>query len=649
MPQRPRSNPPTALCCLIAFACLLLGLCAPSLALTLPDRALDAVVQKAWLDDPDSSLSPQTAIESAWTSYEGVLSRGFTASTTWVRVKIDPAAVGLDAVSDDHRLVLRIAPGHLDEVAVWRAGRLTQPPVLVGDKHSQAGSQQVGLLNYAVVFDDAIAPFEVLLRLRTQSNHSLHARALRWEDSSALTAGQHSLVIGYLVFTVMTIGWAAVVWLEYRVAVVGLFIAHQASALLVALLLLGVLRLYGPDALMPALSEMTSLAIALSTAVTTFFHARLLSDLGAGRTEATLIRACAWSPLIAALLITLGEVRLGLMLTQASLLVLMLLVTVVAWRARPGVADGVAESRPWRRAYLMGVYVLMTAIMMPQSLRVMGLMPAGPWSFFGYFAYGVASTALLSSLLILRGREERLGRRNADLVLVQARREADVQRARAAEQAELITMLTHELKTPLTVVSLALGSAGQLVSMRERAVRAVGNMRDVIDRCAQAARVDDDAARHDAQPVLQRVELDQVLAEAVGVQLQGARVDVRVAEGLPACLADRQMLLVILGNLLENALKYSPKHSRLQVSIDAVTFEGRCGVALRVSNRVGPAGRPDAAFAFNKYHRGPRARHRSGSGLGLYLSRRLAYRMGGELSLLEPAGDAVSFELWLPS
>jgi two-component system sensor histidine kinase MprB len=71
-------------------------------------------------------------------------------------------------------------------------------------------------------------------------------------------------------------------------------------------------------------------------------------------------------------------------------------------------------------------------------------------------------------------------------------------------------------------------------------------------------------------------------------------------------------------------------------------------VALRVTNAVGPAGRPDAAHVFDKYHRGARARHRSGSGLGLYLSQRLTSRLGGALSLCAPEGDEVAFELWLP-
>jgi len=70
---------------------------------------------------------------------------------------------------------------------------------------------------------------------------------------------------------------------------------------------------------------------------------------------------------------------------------------------------------------------------------------------------------------------------------------------------------------------------------------------------------------------------------------------------------------------------------------------------VRVFNQVGPAGLPDIDRLFEKYHRGARARHRSGSGLGLYLSKRLADRLGGRLSFLEPGNTEICFEMWLPS
>jgi signal transduction histidine kinase len=133
----------------------------------------------------------------------------------------------------------------------------------------------------------------------------------------------------------------------------------------------------------------------------------------------------------------------------------------------------------------------------------------------------------------------------------------------------------------------------------------------------------------------------------VSAQLEAGRVDVIARSDLPNCLADRQMLLVVITNLLENALKYSPEDSRVVAETEPTVLDGHLGVVLRVTNQVGLVGPPDRERVFEKYHRGQRARHRSGSGLGLYLSRRLAERMGARLSLRAPVDDRVCFELWV--
>jgi signal transduction histidine kinase len=105
-------------------------------------------------------------------------------------------------------------------------------------------------------------------------------------------------------------------------------------------------------------------------------------------------------------------------------------------------------------------------------------------------------------------------------------------------------------------------------------------------------------------------------------------------------------LLIIIGNLLDNALKYAPPQARVRVSMTATEQGGRRGVVISVSNPVGRAGRPDATRLFEKYYRGTHARHRSGSGPGLYLAQRLATRIGARLSLRQD--DGVTFELWVP-
>lgn len=610
----------------------------------------DGVTHRSWLDDPDGTLLAQDVLGRNWTRFDGPLSLGFTRSTTWVRLTIDPAAAGPASLSTDHRLVLRILPGHLDDVTVYRVDRPAHPVAQVGDMWPSGarGEFPDGLLHHAVVFDDVDAPFEVLLRLRSQSNHSMHVLAQRWDTARSAAAWQQAVIFSYLVFTGMVVGWATLAWLERRDGVLGLFIVHQTSASLVAVTLLGVLRLHGPTWLATSVNTLTSMTIAASAAIALLFHARLLADLGARRGDWRLILAIGSLPVLAVLMIVAGRVTDGLRLTHLTLLLAMPLLIVVAYRTRAIPGYGAASAVAWRRVFVTGVYAVMALSMAPQSLRVLGLMPVGPWSYGAYIAHGVAGSTLLAGLLMLRRREARRHRIRQIQDMARVRQEAEAQRARAAEQAELMAMLTHELKTPLSVVSLALGGVGVERPLEDRALRAVRNMRDVIDRCAQAALVDEAVARQDRGFALTPLSIDALLDDIVRTHLQAARVMCSTDGEVHLCLCDRQMLAAIVANLLENALKYSPDDSVVRVSLRAAEKSGRTGTLLRVVNGLGVAGRPNEARLFEKYYRGERARHRSGSGLGLYLSSRLATRLGAELRLAAAEGDEVCFELWVP-
>ena len=610
----------------------------------------DGVIERRWLDDPSGTLSPQAALAGDWKPFQGSLSRGYTLSTTWLRLKIDPDAAGPASIPADHRLVLAIAPGHLDEIAVFRVDRLSAPPLLVGDTHRMTGAQQ-SLLHYSVVYQDASEPFEVLLRVRSKSNHSMLTWATRWDEAHSLNLRQHGLVIAYLVFTAMVLLVALIFLIGNRDVVLALFIFHQIAALILAVTMLGVLRLYCSDWISSSSSDLlTSLAIPFFTCMGVLFHSALLADVGANRVDVSILRGTTVIPAAAMLLIMLGQVRWGLLVAHVFVPCVMLLIIAIVCRIRPGYStDSHPASHTARRAYLIGVYVAMTITTMPQSMRVLGFISASSWTYGGFLAYGLIDSLLLGSLLVYRSRETLRRQAREHLALEISRREAHAQRMRTADQSELMTMLTHELKTPLSVVSLALGPSGGFPGMRERGMRAVENMRDVINRCMQVAIVDDQIGRHDAAPMLASMTPGQVLLDAVDMQLGADCVDVRVNADLFAVLADRQMLLIIFSNLLENALKYGPAGGRVQVSAERAMSGEQAGVTVRVANRIGPAGRPDASHLFEKFYRGSYARHRSGSGLGLYLSRRLAYRLGGTLVLVDGDGDEVVFELWLPA
>ena len=626
----------------VLIAWLVTGLLAPAFAQSSQVERRDAVVERSWLSDADGTLSPQDVLTQNWTKFDGPLGRGFTNSITWVRLKLDPAVAGPASIASDHRLVLRIVPSRLDEVTAYRVDRLDDPPVKVGDKFKPQGPQQ-GFLNHGIVFDDAVGPFEVLLRLDTEGNHSIHVEALRWDDAYSRVTRDSILITGYLIFTLMIITWAVVTLLGQRSMVLVLFLAHQFSVLFVVLTLLGAWRLFAPDGLVHLGDQLASFAVPLSVLTTVLFHARLLSDLGARPTHAKILGVSATLPLLGICLIAAGFPQIGLMLSHLTIASLMPFTVFVALRLR------VDSGRWWWRPAIAAAYLVMVILMAPAWLRVLGVLPVGAWTFGSTLVYGVVSAILMASLIMVRAREvQRLGALN-EAAFAEAKREADLQRARAVEQGDLITMLTHELKTPLSVVSLALGKSGQQPTIQARALTAIENMRSVIDRCAQAARVDDDSTNRTMSLTIEPVQLRAVVTEAVAGLLQGDRVDNQLHDPESVCLADRASVLTIVSNLLDNALKYSPGDSVVRITAQITNLNGRPGATLRITNDIGDQGAPDPVHVFEKYYRGPRARNLSGTGLGLYLSRRLAQRMGGALSLVPAQPSLVGFELWLPS
>jgi signal transduction histidine kinase len=158
--------------------------------------------------------------------------------------------------------------------------------------------------------------------------------------------------------------------------------------------------------------------------------------------------------------------------------------------------------------------------------------------------------------------------------------------------------------------------------------------------------------------VKERVDLNDVArrsAGILGVRSQSRGITVKVAERAedPFAVAEFRRVLQILINLIGNAIAYSPEGSEVTV---AVTSEGQRRLCVTVSDQ-GPGVSPEqAAKIFDKFERLGRDNEGgsdSGSGLGLFISRKLARAMGGELVVLPPQADddlvGAEFKLILPA
>jgi len=194
-------------------------------------------------------------------------------------------------------------------------------------------------------------------------------------------------------------------------------------------------------------------------------------------------------------------------------------------------------------------------------------------------------------------------------------------------------MLTHEFKTSLSVLKMALGSVDLASKEGQYASRAIDNMNDVIERCLQVQALNDDQIQ---------VELDEVdilaLLNKVVMSTHSADRFLLSFDGQVQVKSDEALLKVILANLADNALKYSKPKSEIQIAVKVAQDR----VCVTVSNEMGNAGKPDRAQIFSKYYRSERAHEQVGSGLGLYLTAQFAAKLGAELQYLPTSTDKAS-------
>jgi len=241
-------------------------------------------------------------------------------------------------------------------------------------------------------------------------------------------------------------------------------------------------------------------------------------------------------------------------------------------------------------------------------------------------------------------------------------REAEVQVARlkALDQArnELIALVTHELRTPLAVVRAytdLLAEEPPLVGRssrdpRRRATRASwhdGTLEQIerLDRLVDSI-LDSVRIVPDQPPELETIDLRAIMAElldALEPMLHRHRTAVVGSRSLHV-MTDRSRLRQVLEHLLENAVKYAPPDTK--VEIDWALVEGIVRLAVIDEGPGIPPEWRDRIFE-------PYARHETstarGSGIGLYAARRLAESMGARLWCEPAPAGGACFVLALPA
>ena len=223
----------------------------------------------------------------------------------------------------------------------------------------------------------------------------------------------------------------------------------------------------------------------------------------------------------------------------------------------------------------------------------------------------------------------------------------------------LLRSVVHELGRPLGAIKAAAHVLGQ---EKGSSAEVVTELAEGIDEQVDQLRLLLDDLTLLAQSEMQELALELeetdigALVRAESHRSEGKlrskaiALSCQVAADLPRLLVDPVRISQILGNLLDNAYKYTPAGGRVVVSAAQEGAGHDAPVVVRVRD-TGPGIDPaDRENIFRFFYRSPnQTRIQEGMGIGLALARRLAEAHGGTLTVAEGEGDGAEFVLRLPT
>ncbi len=275
---------------------------------------------------------------------------------------------------------------------------------------------------------------------------------------------------------------------------------------------------------------------------------------------------------------------------------------------------------------------------------------AGPAE--GYRVCDLRTVRTLEDEVLRSGR--RLHATNRELVGLRER----IQRE-AEERGDLLTVLSHELRTPVTVITgynrlLLGGDVGPLTEKQRhflaesqkscrRLDHFLGNLIEAAGKGTATGPLE-----------VQEGSIEELFAGLVGMLAplladRSLRLETHCAAELPRVRFDPRRLEQVLVNLVTNASRFAPPESAVRLEARPARRSARPGLEVAVSDRGPGIPAAERERVFEPYVQGERSRQGGGLGLGLAICRRIVDAHGGAIWVCDETREGARVVFWLPS
>ena len=210
-----------------------------------------------------------------------------------------------------------------------------------------------------------------------------------------------------------------------------------------------------------------------------------------------------------------------------------------------------------------------------------------------------------------------------------------IENERRRTYERFITMIVHEIKTPLSTIQIAAASLQRHLSENTLELKRITHIQEsvvdinqVFNKCLQVVDIENGAV------MIQTSAFGiPVLIEDLKRVLNSQRIvyEVQTSQKINT---DYVILKTILLNLLSNAIKYAKPDTTIVFTIEEMNAtDGKIQLLFKVRNEIGPIGPPDPDLTFTRHYRSESAKKHAGTGLGLWLSKELAASINASIHL----------------
>jgi two-component system, sensor histidine kinase LadS len=592
-----------------------------------PVLAKDYINERAYFEDKTGTMSLQEVKNKDFIKIDSVLSKGYSKSVFWLRLKVSPL-VG----TNFRNLLLKIQPSYVDSIQLLDSADPSNTKRILGTNFS-SNNNDYSSINFNFVIPGSEKERYVYLKIQTQGTYFIRTEAVtisEFINGDLVQQIVFAFYIGVLCFLFI---FPLTIWIRDKDKLNIIFVIKQFAAIVFVVMDTGIQRVIFKNTDPLLLNVLFNFNVVTYTAILIGFHYFFLKDYYPKSWVKYLFLILLIFYVLEIYEIDGHNFRDSLEINSIVLTLVALSFFVIPFF---GLSWEKNKNPMFTKKSIIIIYFSIAISILLTTIPSLGYINGNSFSRIPNLFTGCITGIVFLFVLQYRNR---MFREQGVREIAQANAMVEFERNKRQEKERFISMLTHELKTPLSVLKLAYES-GNATASDKNVHGALKDINDVIDRCA----LEDKLENQGFNLLIEKHNLKRIIYQKISEYDSVDKFKFTI-DGDLSIESDLNILRIILGNLFDNAIKYGDENSPILVK--AILQAQK--IYLTVTNTVSQVGLPDEDKIFTKYYRSEKAYKNTGSGLGLYLVSNLAKLLKGEVKYyVNSKQDQVTFEIILP-